>query len=219
MPQSFLCPQRDQPMLMPVDMREWLPEGDLVFVVLDAVAALDLGEFRRRYRADGHGRAASGPEMMVALLLCGYCQGGRSSRVTGKRCVRDVAYRVIGGGLRPDHATIARFRARHEKALGGLFSQVLRLVAAEGMVSLGLLSLDGAKLAGNAAQKANRTLPQTGKLLAEAAAADAAEDARYGDAADAPTPRALARRAERRDRLARGAPGLADSGPAAGLRT
>ena len=178
MPQNFLYPQRDQPLLLPVDMREWLPEDDLVFVVLDAVATLDLGGFRRRYRADGHGRAAFDPEMMVALLLYGYCQGERSSRVIEKRCVRDVGYRVITGGLRPDHATIARFRARHEKALGGLFSQVLRLLAAEGMVSLGTISLDGTKLAGNAAQKANRTLPQIEKLLAEAAAADAAEDAR-----------------------------------------
>src|SRR5438105_1407272 len=157
-PQNFLYPQRDQPLLLPVDMREWLPEDDLVFVVLDAVATLGLGEFRRRYRADGHGRAAFDPEMMAALLLYGYCQGERSSRVIEKRCVRDVGYRVVTGGLRPDHATIARFRARHEKALGGLFSQVLRLLAAEGMVSLGLLSLDGTKLAGNAAQKANRTL-------------------------------------------------------------
>ena len=162
-PQNFLFPQRDQPLLLPVDMREWLPEDDLVFVVLDAVATLDLGEFRRRYRADGHGRAASGPEMMVALLLYAYSQGERSSRVTEKRCLRDVGYRVITGGLHPDHATIARFRARHETALGGLFSQVLRLLAAEGMVSLGLLSLDGTKLVGSAAQKANRTLPQTGE--------------------------------------------------------
>jgi transposase len=202
MPQNFLFPQRDQPMLMPVDMREWLPEDDLVHVVLDGVATLDLGGFRRRYRADGHGRAAFDPEMMVALLLYAYCQGERSSRVIEKRCVRDVGYRVICGGLHPDHATIARFRARHEMALGGLFSQVLRLLAAEGMVSLGLLSLDGTKLAGNAAQKANRTLPQIEKLLAEAAAADAAEDARYGDALDTPSPWALARRAERRERLA-----------------
>src|SRR5215470_17697009 len=107
MPQNFLFPQRDQPLLMPADMREWLPEDDLVYVVL------------------------------VALLLYAYCQGERSSRVIEKRCVRDVGYRVICGGLRPDHATIARFRARHELALGGLFSQVLRLLAAEGMVSLG----------------------------------------------------------------------------------
>ena len=64
------------------------------------------------------------PEMMVALLLYGYCQGERSSRVIEKRCVRDVGYRVITGGLHPDHATIARFRARHEKALGRLFSRM-----------------------------------------------------------------------------------------------
>jgi hypothetical protein len=50
---NFLYPQRDQPLLMPADMREWLPEDDLVHVVLDAVAALGLSEFRRRYRADG----------------------------------------------------------------------------------------------------------------------------------------------------------------------
>jgi transposase len=202
MPQNFLFPQRDQALLLPVDMREWLPEDDLVFVVLDAVATLDLGGFYRSYRADGHGRAAFDPEMMVALLLYGYCQGERSSRVIEKRCVRDVAYRVIAGGLRPDHATIARFRARHEKALGGLFSQVLRLLAAEGMVALGTLSVDGTKLAGNASQKANKTLPQIVKLLAEAAAVDAAEDAQHGDAAGPATPRVLARRAGRRARLA-----------------
>jgi transposase len=203
MPQNFLFPQRGQPLLLPVDMRDWLPEDDLVFIVLDAVAALDLGEFRRRYRADGHGRAAFDPEMMVALLLYGYCQGERSSRVIEKRCVRDVAYRVIVGGLHPDHATIARFRARHEKALGGLFSQVLRILAAEGMVSLGTLSLDGTKLAGNAAQKANRTLPQIEKVLAEAAAADTAADDVEGGHPAPVTPRALARRAGRRERLAR----------------
>ncbi|MGE5137432.1 MAG: transposase [Gemmatimonadota bacterium] len=149
----------------------------------------------------GTGRAAFDPEMMVALLLYGYCQGERSSRVIERRCVRDVGYRVITGGLRPDHATIARFRARHEKALGGLFSQVLRLLAAEGMVSLGTLSLDGTKLAGNAAHKASRTLPQIEKLLAEAAEADAAEDTAQGET-EPVTPRALARRAERRQRLA-----------------
>jgi transposase len=77
--------------------------------------------------------------MMVAplLLLYGYCQGERSSRQIERRCVRDVAYRVTVGGLHADHATIARFRSRHEKPLGGPFSQVLRLLAAEGVVSLG----------------------------------------------------------------------------------
>ena len=211
-PQNFLYLQRDQPLLLPVDMREWLPEDDLVYVVLDAVATLDLGGFRRRYRADGHGRAAFDPEMMVALLLYGYCQGERSSRVIERRCVRDVAYRVITGGLHPDHATIARFRARHETALGGLFSQVLRLLAAEGMVSLGTLSLDGTKLADSASQKANKTLPQIEKLLAEAARVDAAEDTQLGDNPQPATPRALARRAERRERLAAARDRLAAEG-------
>src|ERR1051326_9244473 len=76
-----------------------------------------------RYRADGHGRAAFDPEMMVALLLYGYCQGERSSRVIEKRCVRDVGYRVITGGLHPDHASIARFRARRHKTLGAVLRQ------------------------------------------------------------------------------------------------
>jgi hypothetical protein len=83
----------------------------------------------------------------------------------------------ITGGRHPDRATIVRFRARHEQALGGLFTQVLRLLAAEGMVCLGVSSRDGTKLAGNAAQKADKTLPRIEKLLAEAAAVDAAEDA------------------------------------------
>ena len=72
-------------------MREWLPEDDRVFVVLDAVATLEPGGFRRRYRADGHGRAAFDPQMIAALLLYGYCQGERLSRVIQKRCVRDAA--------------------------------------------------------------------------------------------------------------------------------
>ena len=158
-------------------MREWLPEDDLVFVVLDAVATLDLGEFHRRYRADGHGRAAFDPEMMVALLLYGYCQGERSSRVIERRCVRDVAYRVIVGGLYPDHAAVARFRARHQRRWVGCSARCCGCCRrGDGVV--GLLSLDGTKLAGSAAQAANRTLPQIEKILAEAAAADAAEDAR-----------------------------------------
>jgi hypothetical protein len=121
--------------------------------------------------------------------------------------------------LYPGRATIARFRARHETALGGLFSQVLRLLAAEGMVPLGLLSLDGTKLADNAAQKASRTLPQIEKILAEAAAADAADDAAEGGNAQPATPRALARRTERRERLARARDRLAAGTRPAGTRS
>jgi transposase len=86
-PQNFLYPQRDQPFLMPVDMRDWLPEDDVVVVVLDALDTLDLGAFPRSYRADGHGRAAFDPEMMVALQLYGYCRGSdRAVRLRGAAC-------------------------------------------------------------------------------------------------------------------------------------
>jgi hypothetical protein len=121
MPQSFLFPQRDQPLLLPAGMRDHLSGDDLVFLVLDAVAALDLGGFRRRYRAGGHGRAASGAGDDGGAAV--WVLPGRAAwRVIDKRCVRDVGYRVVTGGLRPDHATIARFRARHQEPLGGLFS-------------------------------------------------------------------------------------------------
>jgi transposase len=117
MPQRFLRPDRDQQFLLAPDMRDWLPADDLVWLVIDAVEQCDLSAFRAAYRADGQGRAAFDPALMSALLLYGYCQGVRSSRELERRCVRDVAFRVIAGGHRPDHATIARFRARHETVL------------------------------------------------------------------------------------------------------
>ena len=147
---NFIRPDRDQLFLMPPALQDWLPSDDLAYFLLDAVDQFDLTPFYAAYRADGVGQAAFQPHMMVALLMYAYCLGVRSSRQIERLCQRDVAFRVVAGNLRPDHATIARFRARHQEALGGLFSQVLRLLAAEGMVSLGMISLDGTKLAGNA---------------------------------------------------------------------
>jgi transposase len=216
MPQNFLRPDRDQQFLLPVDMRDWLPDDDLVWLVLEAVEHSDLSAFRAAYRADGQGRPAFDPALMVALLLYGYCQGVRSSRELERRCVRDVAFRVITGGHRPDHATIARFRARHESALATVFTEVLRLCAEAGMVNLTLLALDGTKVGADASWSANRTREQLDAeiaevvkgLLAEAARIDTAEDAAFGaDRGDelpaelATGPGRLARLREARDRL------------------
>jgi transposase len=101
-------------LLLPPSLREWLPEDHLAWFVIDAVAAMDLAAFVASYRADGHGRAAHDPAMMVALLLYCYAIGERSSRRIERRCVEDVAARVICANQRPDHTTIARFRQRHE---------------------------------------------------------------------------------------------------------
>lgn len=201
---------------MPPDVRDWVDDGDLVWVVLDAVEQMDLAPLRAAYRVDGHGRAAFDPAIMVAVLLLGYCHGERSSRRLQRLCGRDVTFRVAARNLVPDHATIARFRTRHETALAGLFSDVLRLCAAAGMVKVGLVAVDGTKIAANASWSRNYTAAalehqvseaeeEFGKLaeqiLAEAAQVDAAEDALYGDARGDELPPELRSREGRLARL------------------
>jgi transposase len=181
---NFRPVERDQEFLLPPSLRDWLPQDDLAWFVLDAVAMIDLGPIHARYRADGWGAPAFDPALMVALLLYAYATGERSSRRIEARCRRDIAYRVICANQTPDHATIARFRVDHEAALAHLFTEVLRLCAAAGLVRLGLLALDGTKIAAEAAISANRTADgldaEIGRILAEAAATDAAEDAELG---------------------------------------
>jgi transposase len=108
MPQNFLVCDREQELLLPPSLREWLPEGHLAWFVIDAIDALDLATFYGDYRADGHGRPAHDPAMMVALFLYGYALGERSSRRLERRCVEDVATRVICANQTPDHTTIRR---------------------------------------------------------------------------------------------------------------
>jgi len=179
---NFLPCERDQQLLMPTDLREWLPEDHLAWFVLDTVAELDLEPFYRAYRDDGWGRAAHDPGMMVALSLYAYATGERSSRRIERRCQEDVAYRVITANRAPDHATIARFRARHAELLAELFGQILGLCARAGLVSVGTIALDGTRIAANAADSANRSYSQLAtEILEEAARVDAEEDARFGD--------------------------------------
>jgi transposase len=175
---NFVTADREQLMLMPPSVADWLPEDHLAWFVLDVVAELDLAEFRAGYRVDGRGGAAYDPEMMLGLLIYAYCVGERSSRRIERRLVEDVAFRVVAANQRPDHATIARFRAGHQGAIAGLFGQVLGLCARAGLLRPGLIAIDGTKLAANASRDANRTAAQiAAEILAEAAATDAAEDA------------------------------------------
>ncbi len=181
MGQNFIACDRDQSFLMPPDVREWLPEGHLAWFVIDAVAEMDLAAFYGAYRWDGHGRPAYEPAMMVALLLYAYARGTRSSRVIERACEEDVAYRVIAAQQRPDHATIARFVARHEDALAGLFGSVLGLCAQAGLAKVGVIAIDGTKLHANASRDCNLHYEQIAReILEEAQAVDAAEDERFG---------------------------------------
>src|SRR6266511_1165504 len=175
--------------------------------VLDAVDELDLSAFYAAYREDGWGRAAFDPQMMVALLLYAYAVGERSSRGIERRCREDVGFRVITANQIPDHATVARFRARHEQALADTFVQVLALCAKAGLVSVGLVALDGSLLSSNASPGATRSYAtireEVERMLAQAAAADAAEDERLGDARGDELPAELSDPRSRRERLRR----------------
>ena len=204
---NFLLCDRDQELLLPPSLREWLPGDHLAWFVLDAVDELDLSAFYAAYREDGWGRAAFDPQMMVALLLYAYAVGERSSRGIERRCREDVAFRVITANQIPDHATIARFRARHEQALADTFVQVLALCAKAGLVSVGLVALDGSLLSGNASPGATRGYAtireEVERMLAQAAEADAAEDERLGDARGDELPPELSDPRSRRERLRR----------------
>jgi transposase len=183
MAQRFIACDRDQAFLLPPDVRDWLPEGHLAWFVLDAVAAMDLAAFYAAYREDGRSRPAYEPSMMVALLLYAYSRGVRSARAIERACEENVAYRVIAAQAKPDHATIARFVERHERALGGLFGAVLGLCAQAGLAKVGVVAIDGTKVQANASRDATRDYEQIAReILEEAKAVDAAEDELYGEA-------------------------------------
>jgi transposase len=199
MPQNFLNCDREQPMLLPPDLRDWLDDDHLAWFVIEAIEELDLAPFYASYRADGHGRAAHEPKMMVTLFAYAYAVGERSSRGIERRCREDVAFRVICANQAPDHATIARFRVRHEEALAGLFGQVLGLCGKAGIVDVGVIAVDGTKLAANASDGAIRPYEQiAAEILAEAGRIDATEDELHGDARGDELPAQLTTRGGRR---------------------
>src|SRR4051812_22436089 len=205
MAQNFLSCDREQDFLLAPSVRDWLPAGHLAWFVLEVVERLDLEAFYGHYRADGSGRPAHEPGMMVALVVYAYCVGERSSRRIERRCVEDVAFRVIAANRAPDHTTIARFRQRFAEPLAELFVQVLALCAQAGMVKVGTVAVDGTKMAADAGLGANRTYAairaEVARILEEAAATDAAEDEQFADARGDELPSELADPRSRRARL------------------
>jgi transposase len=183
MGQRFVVCDREQSFVMPPDVRDWLPEGHLAWFVIDAVAEMNLDGFYAAYRQDGRARPAYDPAMMVAVLLYAYARGIRSSRLIERACEEDVAFRVLAAQQRPDHATIARFVERHQEAVAELFGEVLVLCARSGLVTVGVIAVDGTKLHANACRDENLDYEQIAReIVEEAQAVDAAEDELYGEA-------------------------------------
>jgi transposase len=203
----------DQSWLLPPSPRDWLPENDLVFFVLDVVKELDLSGILGKYEREERGYPPYHPRMMTTLLLYSYTQGVFSSRRIMKRCERDAAWRVIVQEDVPDFRTISSFRKEHLKELEGLFVQVLRLCQEAGLVKLGHVALDGTKIKANASrhkamsygrmkEEEARLRKEIRELLLQAASADEAEDQAYGpDRRGDELPEALARRESRLEKI------------------
>jgi hypothetical protein len=158
------------------------------------------------------------PSLMVALVLYAFASGQRSSRVIERHCRQDVAYRVISGNLIPDHATIARFIGRHERALADLFGEALRLCDRAGLVKQGVVSIDGTRIAGNASSEVNHEFDRIAReILAAARATDEAEDELYGEARGDELPEQLRTPEGRREFFRRARRELREEQKASGL--
>jgi transposase len=203
----------EQDFLLPPSPRDWLPEGHLAYFVSDLIDQLDLSAITTVYEDEERGYPPYHPVMLTKVLVYAYCVGVFSSRRIQRRLAEDVGFRVLAAGNEPDFRTIADFRKKHLAALKGFFEQVLRLARELGAPRVGRVALDGSKVKANASkhkamsygrmgEKQHQLRAEVKQLLAQAEAADAAEDAEYGaDRRGDELPAELQRRESRLKRI------------------
>jgi transposase len=203
----------EQDLLLPPSLRDWLPEDHLVYFVSDLIDQLDLSAITAVYEGEERGYPPYHPVMLTKVLVYAYCVGVFSSRKIQRRLHEDVAFRVLAAGNEPDFRTIADFRKIHLPALQGLFEQVLRLARELGARRVGRVAVDGSKIKANASkhkamsygrmrEKQRQLRDEVSELLAQAEAADAAEDAEHGgDRRGDELPAELQRRESRLKRI------------------
>ena len=190
---TFRPYQPDQGLLLPPDLRDWLPEGHLAHHVSDLVDGLDLTVFYAPYEGDGRRKSPYEPRMMVKVLIYGYATGVFSSRGLARKLEEDVAFRVLAAANFPSHRTICEFRRRHLSDFKALFVEVVGLAHETGVGNFGKLSIDGTKVRANASkrkamsygrmQEEDRRLEgEIEALLSRARETDVAEDARFREA-------------------------------------
>ena len=198
----------DQDLLLPPSLREWLADDHLVYFVSDVVDQLDLSAIHAVYEKEKRGQPPYDPRRMTKLLVYGYCTGVFSSRRLQKRLQEDIPFKVLAAGNEPDFRTISDFRKIHIETLRNLFEQVLAMALECGSIKLGRVALDGTKLKANASkhkamsygrmtEKQQQFQEEVKQLLAEAEAADEAEDRQYGDKRGDELPEELRRRETR----------------------
>lgn len=197
---------RDQQLLLPVDMTEWLQEDDPVFFIMDVVSSLDLHEMYEVYREDGIGGAFFDPEVMLCIILYAYSRGEYSTRQIERACRYDVGFRVVSRNLNPDHTTISRFLKRFKDQIPPIAHQITQLLHEAGIIKIGILAIDGTKIKANAALSANKTgkylEEQIAQLIQRTFEIDAQEDQEFGvDARGDELPAHLRTRKQRHEQL------------------
>jgi len=181
----------EQDFLLPPSLRDWLPEDHLAYFVSDLVDHLDLSPIMKVYEEEERGYPPYHPVMMTKVLVYAYCVGVFSSRRIQRRLHEDIPFRVLAADNEPDFRTIADFRKTHLTALQGFFEQVLEMARELGAARVGRVALDGTKVRANASkhkamsydrmrEKQRQLRAEVKQLLAQAEAADAAEDTQYG---------------------------------------
>ena len=192
MPTSFRSYPLGQGMLLPADLREWVPEDHLARQVGDLVDSLDLSAFYAPYEGDGRRNAPYEPSMMVKVLTCAYATGTFSSRRIARKIEEDIAFRMLAVGNFPQRRTVCEFRRRHLDDFRALFVEVVRMARAMGLASFGALSVDGTKVRANASKRKAMSYERMQReearlegeiegILAAALRADAEEDALHGE--------------------------------------
>jgi transposase len=143
------------PMLLPPDLRDWVPEDDMVHFVIEAVEKMPMRLESFTVNLRGTGSKQYSPRMMLALLVYCYANGIFSSRRIERATYRDIAVRYLTGDTHPDHDTICEFRRRNQKAFAEAFLHVLRLAREMGVLKVGTVSVDGTHLDANASKAKN----------------------------------------------------------------
>ena len=192
MPTTYRSYRPDQSFLLPPSPKDWLAEDHLVYFISETVERMDLSGFYRRYEGDGRRNRPFDPRMMVKVLLYGYATGTFSSRKLAKKLEEDVAFRVLGAENFPAHRTVCEFRQRHLKEFQELFVELVRIARETGMIRLGTVAVDGAKVKANASKRKamsykrmkgadERLRREIEQLTQEASRVDAEEDRIYGE--------------------------------------
>ena len=200
--QNFVQANRNQPYLLPPDLREWLPEDDLAHFVVEAVERVPLSQFQVNTR--GTGSAQYHPRIMLALLIYCYANGLFSSRRIERATYRDIGVRYVTANTHPDHDTICKFRRENLEAVHESFVQVLLLAKELKLLKVGRVSVDGTKVKANASKRRSirydRAVQLREQLRGEVK--DLLGQAERADVEDAADPQQLPQELVRRERLA-----------------